>query len=116
MSKHTTGWRGLYGGVMKVWGIGYGAILGRAQGIINISLIGSTYLLAKGFELSFFETIGFGIVVIIFVFASGLIYIKLDLQKAEYSSNIKEQPELKEMYDKINEIYDKMGLNKKNEP
>jgi len=116
MNKHTKGWRRIYGELMKIWGCGYGAVLGRFQGIINIALIGSTYLLAKGFELSFLETIGFGLAIIIFIFVSGFLYLKMDLQKAEYSSNIKEQPELKEMYDKINEIYDKMGLNNKNEP
>ncbi len=112
MKKHTSGWRGLYGGIMKTWGIGYGAVLGRVQGIINISLIGSTYLIAKGFELSFFETIGFGVAIIVFIFVSGLIYLKLDLQKAEYSSFIKEQPEMLEIYNKVNAIYTELGLDK----
>ena len=113
MNKHKTGWRGLYGNIMKTWGTGYGAVLGRFQGIINISLIGSTYLLTKGFELSFLQTVLFGIIVMVTIFVSGYIYLRLDLQKAEYSSNIKEQPELYEMHEKINEIYKEMNLNKK---
>jgi len=90
-----------YGGIMKCYGTGYGMVLGRFQGILNLALIGSSYLLLKGYEPSFTETIIFGIVVVAAILISGFIFLKLGLQKAEMSSLFNEQPQWKEMYERI---------------
>ena len=46
--KPKVGWKKFYADIMKYYGTGYGAILGRFSGIINLALLGSTYLLVKG--------------------------------------------------------------------
>lgn len=90
--------------VWKHWGIGYGVIIGRFYGLVNFVLLLSTFLLAKGFEISFLETIIYGLVICAIVFILGVLYAKFDFQKAEFSQNFKEQPELVQMKKDIEEI------------
>jgi hypothetical protein len=97
-----------YGAGMKCYGAGYGLALGRVQGILNLALIGSSYLLLKGYEPSFTETIIFGIVAILSIFIIGAIFIKLGLQKAEMGSLFMEQPQQKEMYERIQVMSDQI--------
>jgi len=98
----------VYADLIKCWNTGYGAVLGRWAGIVNLALLGSIYLLVKGFELSFTQTIFF----IVFVFLSmstiGFLYLKMGLQKQEFSSNFTEQPEFLEMYNRLRSIEEKI--------
>ena len=88
----------------KHWGIGYGILIGRFYGIINFILLISVFLMNKGIEVSFIQTLVFGIVSCVIIFVSGLIYVKFDFQKAEFSSGFKEQPEMVKMKQDIEEI------------
>jgi len=97
-----------YGGIMKCYGTGYGMVLGRFQGILNLALIGSSYLLLKGYEPSMTETIGFGITAVLVILISGFIFLKLGLQKAEMGSLFMEQPQQKEMYERIQVMSDQI--------
>jgi len=71
-------------------------------------LIGSSYLLLKGYEPSFTETIAFGITAVIVILVSGFIFLKLGLQKAEMGSLFMEQPQQKEMYERIQIMSDQV--------
>jgi len=97
-----------YGGIMKCYGTGYGMVLGRFQGILNLALLGSSYLLLKGYEPSFTETVGFGISAVAIILISGFIFLKLGLQKAEMGSLFMEQPQQKEMYERIQIMSDQI--------
>lgn len=90
-----------YGSIMKCYSVGYGMVFGRVYGIINIVLVRSTYFLVKGFNPGFFESLIIGICIVIGLFIGGLIFLRLDLQKAEQRSMFNEQPQLKEMHEKI---------------
>ena len=107
--KHLTpksGWKMLYANVIKCWNTGYGAVLGRFSGVINLALLASTYLLVKGFELSFIQSIFVGVALIAVILVSGFIYLRTGFQKAEFSSNFAEQPEMMQMKRDIEEIRD----------
>jgi len=97
-----------YANTIKCWNTGYGAILGRFSGVINLALLASTYLLVKGFELSFTESIIVGVGLIFAILVSGFLYLKYGFQKAEFSSNFSEQPELSDMYERIQRIEKKL--------
>jgi len=102
--KPKSGWKMLYANVIKCWNTGYGAILGRVSGVINLALLASTYLLVKGFELSFTQSVFAGVVLIAVILVSGFVYLRFGFQKAEASSNFIEQPELMQMKRDIEEI------------
>lgn len=106
--KPKTGWKMLYANIIKCWNTGYGAILGRFSGVLNLALLASTYLLVKGFELSFFQSIVVGVALIAAILISGFVYLKYGFQKAEFSSNFSEQPELADMYHRIQRIEKKL--------
>ena len=97
-----------YGGIMKCYGSGYGMVLGRFQGILNLALIGSSYLLLKGYEPTITETVMFGVAVVFVILISGFIFLKLGLQKAEMGSLFMEQPQQKEMYERIQIMSDQI--------
>jgi len=97
-----------YGGIMKCYGSGYGMVLGRFQGILNLALIGSSYLLLKGYEPTMTETVMFGVAVVFVILISGFIFLKLGLQKAEMGSLFMEQPQQKEMYERIQIMSDQI--------
>jgi len=98
------GLRKLYAEFIKVWNIGYSAGIGRFYGMINIILMASTFLIVKGFELSFTETIILAGVMFIFIISFGIVYVKFGFQKAEFSTQFKEQPELYEMSKRVERI------------
>lgn len=98
------GWKRLYADVMKTYNTGYGAILGRFTGVLNLALLASTYLLVKGFELSFTESLFAGIGIVVVILISGFLYLWFGFQKAEASSAFAEQPELMQMKLDIEEI------------
>jgi hypothetical protein len=102
--KPRTGWKRFYADTLKVYNAGYGAILGRVSGVVNLALLASTYLLVKGFELSFTESILVGVAFIAFIMVSGFVYLQQGLTKAEFSSGFEEQPEMKQMKRDIEEI------------
>ena len=106
--KYTHGWRKKYADLMKFYGTGYGSILGRFSGIINLSLLGSVFLMNKGFELSFIETIIIGIGLLTFILISGFFYIKFGLQKAEAATQFLENPQLDEMYHRVQRMEEKI--------
>lgn len=109
--KPKSGWKMLYANIIKCWNSGYGAIFGRFYGIINLALLASTYLLVKNFDVSFTQSIIIGIIMVGVLIFSGWAYLKYGFQKAEYSSNFIEQPELYEMYlrlQRIEEMLNKM--------
>ena len=116
--KPKSGWKMFYANTIKCWNTGYGAILGRFSGVINLALLASTYLLVKGFELSFTESIAVGIGLIVAILASGFLYLKYGFQKAEFSSNFSEQPEMADMYHRIQRIEKKLDaiLPKEDDP
>lgn len=106
--KPKVGWKKFYADIMKYYGTGYGAILGRFSGIINLALLGSTYLLVKGFELSFMQSIVVGIALLVFILISGYVYIKLGMLKAETASIFLENPQQVEMYHQLQRIEAKL--------
>jgi uncharacterized membrane protein YciS (DUF1049 family) len=108
--KPKSGWKMLYANLIKCWNTGYGAILGRFSGVLNLALLASTYLLVKGFELSFTESVIVGVGLIITILASGFLYLKYGFQKAEFSSNFSEQPEIYEMYLRIKRMEKKLDM------
>ena len=97
-------WKELYGWGSKIWGAGYGFLVGKFYGIINLVLLVSTYLMVKGFHLGFIESILLGITAVGVIFVSGILYVRLGLLKAESSSNFVENPQLHEMYLRIQHI------------
>ena len=119
--NHNKGWKRRYADMMKFYGVGYSSLLGRFQGIINLALLASVYLLGKGVELSFIQTIVFGVCLLAFILISGFIYIKMGLQKAEAVSAFVENPQLCEMYagiqrietrlNKLEELYEQKSRN-----
>jgi len=100
--------REIYGNIMKIYGCGYGMVLGRVIGIINVVLLGSTYMIAKGYEPGFIESILFGLGIVVAIMISGYIFLKTGLQKAEMKSNFLEQPQQKEMYERIQVMSDQV--------
>jgi len=104
MAGHDSGWRRLYANAIKVYNCGYGAVLGRFSGLLNLFFTVATFLLVKGFDLGFVETIIIFVVAFGGLMGMGYIYLRLDLQKSEFSSNFREQPELVQMHNDIKEI------------
>ena len=107
--NHNKGWKRRYADIMKFYGVGYGSLLGRFQGIINLALLGSSFLILKGFELSFEQTIFFGVCLLVFILISGFVYIKMGLQKAEAVSAFVENPQLCEMHAGIQRIESRLN-------
>jgi uncharacterized membrane protein YciS (DUF1049 family) len=114
MTTHDSGWKKLYANIILVWNTGYGSVLGRFQGMINLTLLASTYMLAKGFELSFVESMIFGIGLIIFILICGFFYLKAGLSKSEFSVNVKQQPEMVQLFNDIKEIKELLKTGDKN--
>ena len=104
MATHDSGWKRFYANTIKTYNAGYGAILGRFSGLLNLFFTVATFLLVKGLDLGFIETIAVFIVVFSVLMGLGALYLKLDLQKSEFSANFKEQPELVQMFDDVKEI------------
>jgi len=104
MATHDSGWKRFYANAIKTYNAGYGAVLGRFSGLLNLFFTVATFFLVKGLDLGFFETIIIFIVVFSGLMGLGFTYLKLDLQKSEFSSNFKEQPELVQMFNDIKEI------------
>ena len=102
------GWKGIYGWAMKTWGCGYGILVGKIYGIINLVLLVSTYMIVKGLPLGFIESLIIGIVGVSVIFISGIIFVKMGLLKAEADSNFIENPQQLEMYHRIQRIEDKL--------
>lgn len=98
------GWRGIYGWGMKIWGCGYGILIGKIYGILNFVLLISTYFMVKGFEVSFIETIAVGFIAVAIIFIAGIVFVKIGLLKAEASSNFVENPQQVEMLESIRQI------------
>lgn len=94
--------------IWKCWGVGYNTIIGRFYGIINFVLLASTFLIAKGFDISFIQTILIGIGIGIIVLVIGFVYYTLGFQKAENSINFMEQPELNEIYLRVKRTEEKV--------
>lgn len=92
------GWKRLYADLIKCWNTGYGVILGRFGGAANLFFTIASFLLLKGLNFSYTETILAAVVVFAALMILGFVYLKMNLQKAEFSSNFVEQPELHEMY------------------
>lgn len=116
--KPKSGWKKFYADVMKYYGTGYGSLLGRFSGIINLALLASTYLLVKGFELSFTESVFAGVGILVFILISGYLYVKLGLLKAESASTFIENPQQFEMYQSVLRIEKKLDsiLPKEDDP
>ena len=98
----------MYADVIKIWNTGYGAILGRFSGVTNLFFTIATFFLVKGLDLTYTQTIILGIIVIAAIMICGYIYLKLGLQKAEYSSNVQEQPEMIELVTRVQRIEQKL--------
>jgi hypothetical protein len=92
------GLKRLYADVIKIWNTGYGAILGRFSGVLNLFFTIATFFLVKSMDLSYTELVLIGIGVFAAIMIGGYLYLKFGFQKAEFSSNFIEQPELHEMY------------------
>jgi len=104
MAGHDAGWKRLYANLIKTYNAGYGAVLGRFSGLLNLFFTVATFFLVKGLDLGFIETIiifgiAFGGLMLL-----GFVYLKLDLQKSEFSSNFREQPEMLQILNDIAEI------------
>ena len=104
MTTHDSGWKRLYAKILLVWGTGYSSILGRFQGMINLVLLASTYMLAKGFELSMVESLLFGAGLVVFIMVGGFIYLKMGLAKSEFSINVRQQTEMVQLFNDVKEI------------
>lgn len=96
----------IYG--VKCWNTGYGSLVGRFAGIINLSLLISTFLLVKGIDMSIITTITLGIILVVGLLVLGHIYIRIGFLKAETASNFVENPPLVEMAERIKRIEEKM--------
>jgi hypothetical protein len=107
-------WKQTYAYIIKVWNTGYGAVLGRFSGVMNLFFTVATFFLVKGMDLSYTQTIILGIVVISTIMIAGFIYLKLGLQKAEFSSNFDEAPEWKDIRDRIIRIDNMLTEEQKN--
>ena len=79
-------------------------MIAKFSGVLNIVLLGSTYLMVLGVDLPFYVTITFGVSLAFFVMVMGYFYLKFDLQKSEYSSNVKEMPEMLQLFNDVKEI------------
>lgn len=101
-------WKQIYGWAAKCWTAGYGLIIARIYGIINLSLLASTYLIVKGFNFSFTETLIIGFIGVVGIFLSGVFAVKAGLLKAEASSNFHENPQSVEMYERLQRIEAKL--------
>jgi uncharacterized membrane protein YciS (DUF1049 family) len=80
--------------------------------MINLVLLASTYLLAKGFELSMVESLAFGLGLVAFIMIAGYIYLKADLSKSEFSTNVKQQPEMVQLFNDVKEIKELLKVKK----
>lgn len=114
MVAHDSGWKRFYANILLVWNTGYSSVLGRFQGMINLVLLASTYMLAKGFELSIVESLMFGAGLIIFIMVAGFIYLKMGLSKSEFSANVKQQPEFVQLFNDVKEIKEFLKVSSKN--
>lgn len=106
--KVAQNFRRLYGWSCKTWNAGYGLVISKFYGVINLGLLISTYLMVKGFEISLTETIIIGVTGVGFIFLTGLFVVKFGLLKAEASSNFVENPQLFEMYERLKRIEEKL--------
>ena len=104
MVNHDAGWKRLYANIIKTYNAGYSMILGRFSGLLNLFFTIATFLLVKGLDLGFIETIIIFAIAFGGLMGMGYIYLRLDLQKSEFSSNFKEQPELVQMFNDVKEI------------
>jgi len=104
MATHDTGWKRLYANLIKTYNAGYGAVLGRFSGLLNLFFTVATFFLVKGLDLGFIETIGIFVIAFSGLMLLGYIYLKLDLQKSEFSSNFREQPEMVQLIKDVKEI------------
>lgn len=102
-------WKRVYGWAAKCWTAGYGLVIARVYGIINLSLLASTYLIVKGFNFGFMETVFVGLIGVGIIFASGIFAVKVGLLKAEAASNFHENPQSVEMYDRLVRIEEKLN-------
>ena len=100
--------RKTYGWGCKIWSAGYGLVVSKFYGVVNLGLLISTYLMVKGFEVNFIETIIIGVLGVSFIFVTGLFVVKFGLLKAETSSNFVENPYLFEMYERLKRIEEKL--------
>jgi len=99
----------LYADIIKIYNVGYGAILGRFSGVLNLFFTVATFLVVKGLDLGYIETLAIFIVVMIIIMTLGFLYLRVGLQKSEFSSNFREQPEMLEMMKDIKEIKNKLN-------
>jgi hypothetical protein len=102
------GWKRFYADSIKIYNTGYGAILGRFSGLLNLFFTIATFFLVKQFDLSYTELIIVAIVVFTGLMIAGWLYLKFGFQKAEFSSNFVEQPELYAMHKQIQRIETKL--------
>ena len=100
--------RVLYGDVMKIYTSGYNFVLGRFYGIVNLALLASTFLMVKGIDVGFTETIAVGVLAVIGLMVVGWFYLKLGLVKAESQSNFVENPQNMEMLYRLRRIEEKL--------
>lgn len=98
----------LYGDIMKIYTSGYNFVLGRFYGIVNLALLSSTFLMVKGIDIGFIETVLVGVVSIIGLMLVGVVYLRLGLVKAEAQSNFLENPQNMEMLVRIRRIEEKL--------
>lgn len=98
------GWKRLYADLVKCWNTGYGIGLGRFGGMANLFFTVASFFLLKQVDLSYTEIAVIAVLVIIGLVILGYVYLKMNLQKAEFSSNFLEQPELHEQYLRIQRI------------
>ena len=96
--------RDLYGDVMKVYTSGYNFVLGRFYGIVNLALLASTFLMVKGIDVGFVETVAVGVLAVVGLMVVGWFYLRLDLVKAETKSNFLENPQQMEMYYRLQRV------------
>ena len=106
--KIVNNFRKLYGWSCTTWNAGYNLLISKLYGLINLGLLVSTYLIIKGFEISFTETIIIGVIGASVIFLTGLFVVKSGLLKAEASRNFLENPQLVEMHERLKRIEEKL--------
>jgi hypothetical protein len=106
--KH--GWKKLYADAIKTYNTGYGAIFGRFSGMLNLFFTVATFFIVKQFDLSYTELIIIVILGFSGLMLAGWLYLKFGFQKAEFSSNFLEQPEMHDMHLRIQRIESKLDI------
>jgi len=97
-----------YADMMKVYGTGYNAVLGRFSGLLNLFFTIATFLVVKEFNLGYIQTAGIFIIALTILMMLGYFYLKFDLLKAEAKSNFIEGPQQLEMYHRLQRIEAKL--------